>query len=692
MKIKYRPEIDGLRGIAVVAVIFYHAQITILGDQLFRGGFIGVDIFFVISGYLITSIILKELVTTGTFSFKHFYERRVRRILPVLSFVMLVSLPFAWLYLLPSSIVDFSKSILYSLGFSSNFYFHYSSLQYGAEEGLLIPFLHTWSLSVEEQYYILFPIVLLITFKYFRKYLLYILLLGFVISLGLADWGSKNYPSATFYFLHTRMWELLTGSLLAYFEIHLGHRSKHQTLNLILPSLGLFLIGHSILFFNDKMFHPSFYTLSPIIGICLIIWFSHKDELITKILSSKLFVGVGLISYSLYLWHYPIFAFARVIDFAQNDITKKIFLGIIILLLSILSYFFIERPARNKSNNFKIIFLLLSIFLSVLILVNSLIVFKNGFRERMPEIINKNLTEPSWMMLTDDKGEKCWEKSTYCKYNDISQKKVFLIGDSHMASIAKQLKDKLVNKGYQVIVDFVIYYPGFDIINNIGKIDKRNKNKVFELQKIINQNDNNIIIFLQRFPLHFSGKFFDNLEGGTEQNEIWDYKFVPFNQFDTVQHSFFKSVSELSYTNQIVLIYPMPEVGWHVPNQILIKILAKYRYDQLMRLVWKIFLPFRKVNEIKDYLITKNYITTSYKVYKDRVKSSFDVLDSIKGENIYRVYPHKLFCDTLIKDRCVTHDDKNIFYSDDEHLSFKGTEMINELILKEIEKIEAKSN
>ena len=172
MKLTYRPEIDGLRAIAVGAVIFYHAQTTILGYQAFEGGFIGVDIFFVISGYLITLIILKELVTTGTFSFKHFYERRIRRILPALLFVMLVSLPFAWMYLLPSNLIDFSKSILYSLGFSSNFYFHYSGQQYGAQSGLLKPFLHTWSLSVEEQYYILFPIVLLITFKYLENFFL----------------------------------------------------------------------------------------------------------------------------------------------------------------------------------------------------------------------------------------------------------------------------------------------------------------------------------------------------------------------------------------------------------------------------------------------------------------------------------------------------------------------------------------
>src|SRR5210317_2228868 len=279
MKVVYRPEIDGLRAIAVVAVILYHAQITILGHQPFKGGFIGVDIFFVISGYLITSIILKELVTTGTFSFKHFYERRIRRILPALLFIMLVSLPFAWIYLLPNSFIDFSKSILYSLGFTSNFYFHYSGQEYGAESGLLKPFLHTWSLSIEEQYYILFPIVLLFTFKYFRKYLIHILILGFAASLGLADWGSRNHPSFNFYVMPTRGWELLAGSILAYFEITKGKRSENKLLNLIFPSVGIILIGHSILFFNDGIFHPSFYTLSPIIGVCLMIWFSNQDQL-----------------------------------------------------------------------------------------------------------------------------------------------------------------------------------------------------------------------------------------------------------------------------------------------------------------------------------------------------------------------------------------------------------------------------
>ena len=249
MKLSYRPEIDGLRAIAVGAVIFYHCHITIFGFMPFKGGFIGVDIFFVISGYLITSIILKELITIGSFSFKYFYERRIRRILPVLLTVILISLPIAWIYLIPSIFVDFSQSIIYSLGFISNYFFYHSGQEYFAIDGMFRPFLHTWSLSVEEQYYILFPIVLVIIFKYFRKYLIHTLFIGFIISLFLAEWTSRNYPSTSFYFLHTRMWELLAGSILAYFEITRGHRSKLQKLNFIMPIVGLLLIIHSIIFF-----------------------------------------------------------------------------------------------------------------------------------------------------------------------------------------------------------------------------------------------------------------------------------------------------------------------------------------------------------------------------------------------------------------------------------------------------------
>ena len=223
---------------------------------------------------MITSIILNELNFTGTFSIKKFYERRARRILPALFLVIFFSLPFAWKYILPISFLDFSKSILFSLGFTSNYYFHYSGQTYGAESGLFKPLLHTWSLSVEEQFYILFPFFMIVSFKYFRKYLILILILGFLTSLILANWGSQNHPSFTFYSLPTRAWEILAGSIISYLEIKYKKLNKFIFLQQLFSIFGLILIIFSVFLFQKDIPHPSFYTLIPVFGVCLIIWFS----------------------------------------------------------------------------------------------------------------------------------------------------------------------------------------------------------------------------------------------------------------------------------------------------------------------------------------------------------------------------------------------------------------------------------
>ena len=460
MKLVYRPEIDGLRAIAVTAVIIYHAQIKIFGHQFFQGGFIGVDIFFVISGYLITSIILNELLNKGSFSFKYFYERRIRRILPVLLFVMCISLPFAWIYLFPSGIIDFSKSILYSIGFGSNFYFHYSGQVYGDLGGLFKPFLHTWSLSVEEQYYILFRIIVLIVFQYIKQYLLHILIIGFIISLLLAEWTSQNNSSISFYFLYTRMWELLAGSLLAYFESKLGHRSVSKTLNLILPFVGLVLIGYSFLFFYDGMHHPSLYTLLPIIGVCLIIWFSNKNEFITEILSTRLFVGVGLISYSLYLWHYPIFSFAKINGIVSGSIIGKFSLIPIILILSVLSYYYIERPFRNKNYSYKKVITLLIFLLSILLTFNLLVIEKNGFPKRFDKlkIINVNYNPDNFFL-----GETRIEKFNIDKKFDAENFNIVIVGDSFAEDLYNALN---LNSHRYNNVDFFLSGYNYNLITS----------------------------------------------------------------------------------------------------------------------------------------------------------------------------------------------------------------------------------
>jgi len=459
MKITYRPEIDGLRAIAVVAVILYHAKITIFNSQPFKGGFIGVDIFFVISGYLITSIIFKELIITKNFSFKNFYERRMRRILPALLTVMVVSIPFAWLFLLPTSFVDFSKSVLYSLGFNSNFYFWYSGGHYGDENSLLKPFLHTWSLSVEEQYYILFPITFLIIFKYFRKYLLKIIVVGFVISLLVAEWGSKNYSSFNFYILPSRGWELLVGSFLAYCEILFGRNNNDKRFNLLLTTLGLLLIFISIFFFKEGMQHPSIFTLLPVIGVSLIIWFSHKKDLITKLLSIKFLVGVGLISYSLYLWHYPIFAFVRISDLTDGNLIEYIFIVAILILLSLASYFFIERPSRNRKNRTKFILIGVIAAYSLISLLSVYVITKHGKINKL----NIELNDIKNQYITESQNNECkystqgknFLNEKYFKREFLNCKKKFnkfilILGDSHSINLFNSISN--ISKKNEFIV------------------------------------------------------------------------------------------------------------------------------------------------------------------------------------------------------------------------------------------------
>ena len=219
MNIKYRPEIDGLRAIAVGVVILYHAKIFFLGNEIFKGGFLGVDIFFVISGYLITSILDQEISANKKISILSFYERRVRRIIPALLFVLATSTLFAWFFLLPSGLVEYSKSLISSILFGSNFYFNFIQQDYAAQNSLLVPLLHTWSLSVEEQFYIVFPIFLFLILKLNKKFTLFYLILIFFISLSFADYNSKINISETFYFTYTRIWELLAGSIVFYLEI-----------------------------------------------------------------------------------------------------------------------------------------------------------------------------------------------------------------------------------------------------------------------------------------------------------------------------------------------------------------------------------------------------------------------------------------------------------------------------------------
>ena len=359
---QYRAEIDGLRALAVLPVILFHA-----GFEWFSGGFVGVDVFFVISGYLITTIIISEMAE-GKFSIVNFYERRARRILPALFFVMAACLPFAWLWLTPGNLKDFGQSLVAVSTFSSNILFWLES-GYFDTAAELKPLLHTWSLAVEEQYYIFFPIFLMLTWRLGIKWILILLSIIFFISLGIAQWGAYKSPKAAFFLLPTRGWELLIGVFTAFYLKYNTHLKSH-ILNQALSLLGFCLIVYSIIAFDKTTPFPSLYALVPTIGTGLLILCAVPKTFIHKILSLKFIVGIGLVSYSAYLWHQPLLAFAR--NRLLGDASDLILIALCItsLVMAWFSWKFVEGPFRSRtyfSRNLVFRFSILGIFIFSLI-------------------------------------------------------------------------------------------------------------------------------------------------------------------------------------------------------------------------------------------------------------------------------------------------------------------------------------
>lgn len=450
----YRPEIDGLRAVAVGGVILYHADLSLAGIAVLPGGFIGVDIFFVISGYLITRLLLSD-IAGGNFKFLNFYERRARRILPALFFVIVASLPVAWLTMMPPALKAYSGSILSAIMFGSNFWF-LNEESYIAEPSALKPFLHTWSLSVEEQFYVIFPILLLMLWKFSRTNIANLFIVTFIVSLLMADIGSRTYKDLTFYLLPTRAWELMAGALLAHAESR-GFQISSYSYHPLLPIFGLLAIGTSFVLFNDTMLHPSALTLIPVVGTVAIIAHNRTDQFVTQILSTSPIVCTGLISYSLYLWHMPLFAFARI----QNDqltAADKLILILCTVFLSILSYIAVERPFRNRRLIGRIPF---AIFLVISISsISGMFIYlyvANGKVDRYAEF-QKHVNVAYW---GDDKKIRytdyathygCWvwvENDNYdsadpfgsCRKQEASRTKktILVIGDSHAAVLVPGL-------------------------------------------------------------------------------------------------------------------------------------------------------------------------------------------------------------------------------------------------------------
>jgi peptidoglycan/LPS O-acetylase OafA/YrhL len=377
----YRPDLDGLRSLAILPVVLYHYGLGL------SGGFVGVDVFFVISGFLITSLLLRD-IDAGHFSIVEFYERRARRILPALFFVLAVTTGLSLLVFLPVDLGNFGKSLTATSVFTSNVFF-WREFGYFDRAAELKPLLHTWSLSVEEQFYILFPPFLWLISRVSRKHVKPILMVCLCASLALSVVATTRWPVAGFYLPVTRAWELLIGALLAAGAVATvtSARVRHA-----LSMLGIALIAGSVVLIDRGMAFPGWVAAFPCVGAALIIQVSLSGGGVgNRILRWSPLVGIGLVSYSLYLWHWPLLVIAK---YAANRELSPVEMATVLLTafgLSIVSWRYVERPFRGLRSAFdrRRIFQLAGVGSAVAIASGAAFIVSGGFPSRIPPRVLK---------------------------------------------------------------------------------------------------------------------------------------------------------------------------------------------------------------------------------------------------------------------------------------------------------------
>lgn len=647
-RLAYLPAVDGMRAIAVLAVMVYHAA-----PKWLPGGYAGVDVFFVISGYLITRIIVGDLAE-GSFSIWRFWERRVRRILPPLLAMLTITALAGWLWFSPSELESFAVSAFASLLSSANIYFWRTSGGYFALATPLMPLLHLWSLGVEEQFYLVYPIIVLIVARARRRMLLPLIVFGLVLSFALAWYNSAYHPVAGFFLPFSRAWELAAGCALALWQN--GRAARGAFKAEASSALALIVILASFALVSDATPWPGMATLPVVAASAALIAFAPSARITGALLASRPLVAIGLVSYAAYLWHHPLLSFARIVSPRQIGPTGIIGLLVTSLLVGALSLVLIERPARNRRRLPPRIFWPGIVAWSAILLAATLLLWRSGGApERLPPRLQRiaAMTE-----VYPPRMEACFfppgttrPLEQGCLRGASGPVRTAIVGDSHAMALAAGFDPLLAETGTRARV---LSAAGCQFIDDPAALSALQAHCPAFTRKImaylLARRDIPVVVIAARWPYAFARTFYDNGEGGVElgPDEGLRPDAARDRKFEASLRRLVARLREAGKT--VVLVYPVPEPGWDVPK----------------------YLVHRHLLGLGEQIPTIDEAR-----WRRRAAPAVAMLDRLgEDRGIVRVRPASVTCGHPVAGRCILGANGEPFYFDDDHPNELGARLM----------------
>ncbi|WP_413287810.1 acyltransferase family protein [Bdellovibrio sp. HCB337] len=634
-KSNYRSDIDGLRAFAVLAVLFFH-----FFPHHLKGGFAGVDVFFVISGYLVTGILYSN-IQEEKFSFKEFYFKRVRRLFPSLIAVLVVCCMAGSLLLVADEFANFGKQLFSSALFSTNFVL-FSESGYFDRSSDLKPLLHIWSLSIEEQFYIFWPFLIYFLGKN-KKVLIYSLLGITIVSLGLNLGLTKNHQAFSFYLLPTRLWELAIGGLL----IFVKPAEVQGRIRSVLSLAGFGLILFSFYILNQNKQFPGWWVLLPVLGTCLVI-IAGESSIVNKMISDKRIVYIGLISYPLYLWHWPLISYAHIVTSGSVGLTTKIVLLIASLILAVLSYEYLEKPLKAITLSFRSIAKMVTP-LVVLGLVGFSVWSMNGVPTRFKRLEAARVSKEAFKAGKDsENGRICNEKVMeieMCSISDATRPPtVILIGDSHASHLYPGLKKYFDSIGENLLL---LGRSGTSPLMNV--VSKRNPETTLDdVFEYIQKTKSIHTVVLSAFWGNYFEEAGVQLASFKYKNLIQD-KLNPGveKQEDVFNKAFSRTLENLAkMQKKAIFFHDIPSLPFPLDS----------------------CLPRPFVNKLATCQFSEEAERIKQEGYRKAVEPAL-----AKALNVKVFDPMSFLCE---QGRCPITRDNTIMYSDDFHLSIDGAVML----------------